>query len=158
MWMFQSKNLRRLILLCDSARWQATSAYPCTALIQTGISLQIFKSRLNCILTKCIFRLPNLVSENKWCGPKSIERSSGRENLESTSYDNTATKSAMNCQRKATLQSSAIESKHNHFNSSALQFLATACMHPSFLCPPWHDVSLCIHSIVEYSFQSQYLF
>jgi len=105
-----------------------------------------------------MFGPPKLVSENRLCGPYSIERSSERENLESSSYEKTATKSAINCQSKASLQFSAIESKHNHFNFSAPQFPGTTCMQPWFLCPPWHDVPLYIHTIVEYCFQPHYWF
>ena len=100
------------------------------------VSCQIFESRLNCFLTKCMFGPPKLVSENGLCGPNSIERSSEREYLESSSYEKTATKSAINCQSKASLQSSAIASKHNHFNFGAPQLHQTAFMQPSFLCPP----------------------
>jgi len=136
LWKVKSENLKRLILLSDSARWPATPAHPCTALTQRGPSSHIFESRLNCILTKCMFGLPKLVSENRLCGPNSIERSPERENLESSSYEKIATKSAINCQSKASLQSSAIESKHNLFNFGAPQFPGTACMQPSFLCLP----------------------
>jgi len=136
LWKLNSENLKRLILLSNSARWPATPTHPCTALTQRGLSSQIFESRLNCILTECMFGQPKLVSENRLWGPYSIERSSERENLESSRYEKTATKSAINCQSKASLQSSGIESKHNHFNFSAPQFPGTTCMQPSFLCPP----------------------
>jgi hypothetical protein len=66
-------------------RWPATPAHQCTTLTQRGLSYQIFESRLNCILTKCMFGLPKLVSENRLCGPNSIERTPERENLLSSS-------------------------------------------------------------------------
>ena len=69
-----------------------------------------------------MFGPPQLVFENRLCQLKSIERSSERENHESSSYEKTATKSAINCQSKASLQSSAIESKDNHFNFGTHQF------------------------------------
>ena len=75
-----------------------------------------------------------------------------RENLESSSYEKAAMKNAIHSQSQASMQSSAIESKYNHFNCSAPEFPLTAWMPPSFLCPPRHDVSLYIHIIVEYSF------
>jgi hypothetical protein len=150
--MLQSENLKRLILLSDSARWPATPVHPCTALTQWGQSSQIFESRHNCILTNCMFGPPELVFEKGLCGPKSIERHSERDNLESSSYEKTATNSAINCQSKASLQSSAVESKYNHFNFGAPQFPGTACMQLLFLCLLWHDVLLYIHTIVEYSF------
>jgi len=105
-----------------------------------------------------MFGPPKLVSENWLRGQNSIERSSERENLESSCYEKTATKSAINCQSKASLQFSAIESKHNHFNFGVPQFHGTACMQSSFLCPSRQDVSQYIHSIVAYSFQHRYLF
>jgi hypothetical protein len=135
LWKLKSENLKRLILLSDSARWPATPAHPCTALTQRGQSSQIFESRLNCILTKCMFGPPKLIFVNTLCGPISIERRSERENLESSSYEKTATKSAINCQSKVSLQSFAIESKQNHFNFGAPQFPETACIQLSFLCP-----------------------
>jgi len=51
-----------------------------------------------------------------------------RDNLESSSYEKTATNSAINCQSKPSLQSSAIESKHNNFNFGAPQFPGIAYM------------------------------
>jgi hypothetical protein len=113
-----------------------TSAHPCTALTQRVLCSQIFESRLNSIRTRCMFGLPKLVSENRFCGPKSIERSSERENRVCSSYGKTATKSAINCQSRVSLQSSAIGSKHNHFNFGAPQFPRTACIQPSFHCLP----------------------
>jgi hypothetical protein len=136
MWMLKSENLKRLILLHDSARWQTTPAHQCTTLTQRGLSSQIFESRLNCVLTKCMFRPPKLIPENRLCQLQSTQGSTKRDNLDSLSYEKTATKSAINCQSKASLQSSAIESKHNHFNFGAHQFPGTACQKPSFLCPP----------------------
>jgi len=160
LWKLKSENLKRLILLSHSTRWLASPALPCTALPQRGLCSQIFESRLNCILTKCMFGPPKLVSENRLCGPNSIKRSSERENLESSSYEKTATKSAINCQSQASLQSSAIESKHNYFYFGAPQFPGTACMQPSFCCPPWHDVSLaCNHySSAHHNMTSHYTF
>ena len=66
--------------------------------------------------------------------------------------------SAINCQSKPSLQSSAIEFKHNYFNFSAPEFPRTAHMQLSFLCPPWHEISLYIYTIVEYSFLPHYGF
>ena len=86
LWKLKSENLKRLILLSDSARWPATHAHPCTTLSQRGLSSQIFESRLNCILTECMFGPPKLVCENRLCGPNSIEKSSERENPESSRY------------------------------------------------------------------------
>jgi hypothetical protein len=60
-----------------------------------------------------------LVSENRLCEPISIKRSSERENLESSSYEKKATKSAINCQSKVSLQSTAMESKPNDLNFGA---------------------------------------
>ena len=134
--MVKSEDLKRQILLSDSARWPATPTHPCTALTQRSLSSHIFESRLNCILTQCMFGPQKLVSENRLCGPNSLERISVRENLQSLSYEKTAAKSAINCQSKASLQSSAIESKHNHFSFGAPQVPGTACMQPSFVCPP----------------------
>jgi hypothetical protein len=156
--MLKSENLKRLILLSVFARWPATPAHPCTALTQRGLRSQIVELRHTCILTKCMFRLPKSRSKNRLCEPKSIGRTSEREKCQCSSYKKTATKSAINCQSKASLQSSAIESKHNYFNFGVPQFPGTACMQPTFLCLPWHDVSLYIHTIVEYSFQPQYVF
>ena len=84
-----------------------------------GLSSQIFESRLTCILTKWMFWPPKLVSENRLYGPISIEGRSQKENLESSSYEKTAMKSAINCQSKESLQFSAIEFTHNHFNFGA---------------------------------------
>jgi len=142
LWKHKSENLKRLILLSDSARWPATPTNPCTALTQKGLSSPIFESRLNCILTQWMFVQAKLISENRLCQPKSIKRSSNREHLETSSYEKTATNSAIHCQSNASLQSSAIQSKHNHFNFGAPQFPGTACMQPLFLCPPRHEVSL----------------
>jgi len=158
LWKLKSENHKRRILLSDSTRWAATLAHPSTALTQRGLSFQIFESRLNCILTQCMFGQPKLVSKNRFYVTNSIQRSSERENPVRSSYEKTATKSAINCQSKPSLQSSAIESKHNHFNFGAPQFPGTSCMQLSSLCLPRHDVSLYIHTIVEYSFQPQYLF
>jgi hypothetical protein len=93
--MLKSENLKRLILLSNSARWPATPAHPYTALTHSGLSSQIVESRLNSIMTKCMFGPANLVSQNRLCGPKSIVRSTKRNNLESLSYEKTATKSAI---------------------------------------------------------------
>ena len=67
-------------------------------------------------------------------------------------------KSAISCQSKPRLQSSAIESKHNHFNFGAPQYPGTACMKQLFLSPQWDDVSLYIQTIEEHSFESEHLF
>jgi len=158
LWKLKSENLKWLILLSNSARWPATPTHQCTALTQTALSSQIFEPRLNGILTKCGFGRPKLVSEKRLCGLNSIETCSERVNVESLSYEKTVTKSATNCWSKPSLQSSAIESQHNHFNFGEPQFPGTACMQPSFLCLLWHDVSLYIHTILEYSFQPQLLF
>jgi hypothetical protein len=152
------RNLKTLILLSDSARWPATPAHPCNTLTQRGLSSQIFESIFNCILKKSLFGPPKLLSENRFCGLNSIGRSSERENPGSSSYEKIATKSAINCQSKQSLQFSPIEPKYNYFNFGAPQFSGTACMEPSFLCPPWLNVSLYIHTIAEYSFQPQNLF
>jgi len=55
------------------------------------------------------------------------------------------------------LQASAIQSDHNHLNFGAPQFPGAVCRQLSCLCQPWHDLSLWLHPIVEYSFQSQHL-
>jgi hypothetical protein len=83
-----------------------------------------------------MFGPPKLVFDNRLSGQNSIERSFERENFESSSYEKIAMQSVINCQSKASMQSSAIESKHNHFNFGAPQFPGTACMQPSFLGPP----------------------
>jgi len=111
-------------------------AHPCTSLTQRFLSSQCLDSRLNCILTRCMYGLPRLVSENRLCEPDSIENCSKRENLESLSYEKTSTKSAINCQSMASVQSSAIKSKHHQLNFRAPQFPETACLQSSFLCPP----------------------
>jgi len=66
--------------------------------------------------------------------------------------------SANNCQSKATLQSLAILSMQNHLNFSALQFMETAYMQTSFLCPLWEDVWEWIHTIIVHQSQSQQIF
>ena len=133
LWKLKSENLKRLILLSDSARWPATPAHPCTALTQRCLSCPIFNSRLNCILTKYMFGPPKLGFESRLAGLNSIERNSERENLECGSNKYTATKSAIHCQSKGSLQSPAIESQHNHFNFGVPQFPRTAWMQRSFL-------------------------
>jgi hypothetical protein len=102
-----------------------------------------------------MFGPAKILSKNRLCGPISIERISESENFESSSYAMTATKSAINCQSMQSLQSSGIESKHCYFNFGAPQFPRTASVQPWFLCPPWHDLPLYIHTTEEYSFQPQ---
>jgi len=101
---------RDWILLSDSAKWQATLTHPCTALTQRNLNSQIFESRTICVLNKCMIRAPKLISENKLHGPKSFERNCNRENVESSSYEETAMKSGINCQSKPSLQFSSIDS------------------------------------------------
>ena len=142
---WRARNSKDWFRSVDSARWPATPAHPCTALTQRGLSSRSIESRFNCFLTKCMIGLPKLISENRLCEPNSIKKSSKIENLESSSYEKTAMKSAINCQSEASLQSSAIESKHNHLNFSAPQFPGTACVKSSLLCLRW-DWSLTTHS------------
>jgi len=143
---WRARKLKRLILLSGLCKIAGNfPAHPCTSHTQRGLRSQSWDSRLNCILTQCMFGLPRLVSENRLCEPNSIETSSKRESLERWCSEQTARKSSINCQSKASLQSSAIESKHNHLNFGAPQFPGTACTQSSFLCPPW-DLRLTTHS------------
>ena len=143
LWKLKSENLKRLILLSDSARWPATPTHPCTTLTQRGLSSQIFESRLNCILTKCMFGPPKLVSENRVSGPKSKQRCSEEENLQSSSLreDSYEESNSLSEYGEPAILSHWVQA-YNHFNFGAPQFPGTACMQPSFLCPPWYDVSL----------------
>ena len=82
---------------------------------------------LNANLTRfwltCMFWLPKLISEKRLCGPISIKSEcSKRENRESSRLEKTASKSAINCQSKVCLQSSAIGSKQNYLNFGPPQF------------------------------------
>ena len=77
----ESEDIQRQILLNDSARWPATPTHPCTALIQTGLSPQLFGCRLTWIYTKCIFGRPKLISENRLCEIISIMSEVQRERI-----------------------------------------------------------------------------
>jgi len=85
------------------------------------------------------------------------ERSMKRENLQSSSYQKTALKSAINYQSKASLQFPAIESQHNHINIGAPHFRGTAPKQ-SFLWLQWDIMWLCIDTIVIYGYQPQHWF
>jgi len=157
-WKLHRENLKGLILLSNFPRFLATPAHTSTALTQRGLTSQIFEFRLNYFLPKGMIGPLELLSKNRSCGQNSIEGYSKRENPERSSYANTAMKSAINCQRKPSLQSSTIEYEHYDFKVGAPQFSRIECMQPSFLCLPWDDVSQYIHPIVEYSFQPQPVF
>jgi len=68
-------------LFSDSARWPATSAHPCIALTQRGLSSPCIECRFNLILTNCMFGQPNLISENRLCEPISIKSEVRRERI-----------------------------------------------------------------------------
>ena len=86
------------------------------------------------------------------------ERSSMRETLESSSGDKRSSKIAISCQSNVSRQYPVNESYRNHSIFSAPRFPTTACIQSSFLCQRWDDVSLYIHTVIAYSFQSQHLF
>jgi len=116
----RSDNPKRPILFNNSARWPATPTHPCTTLSLRGLVSEWFEYRLNSIQTNCLFQLAKPVSENSIMQTGFHQQwSLKRQNHESSSYGMTASKSTINCQSKASFQSPAIESKHNHFKFSA---------------------------------------
>ena len=120
--------------------------------------LNALNAPLSRVWLTCMFRPPQLVAEIESCEPISIMSDGWKwENLECSLSEKTASKSAIYSQSKASLQSAAIQSKHNHLNLGAPQFLELyACNYHS----PAHCKMASHHAFIpleHISFQSQQL-
>jgi len=91
-------------------------------LLNEAEGLNPFNADFTQFCLPCMFGPPKHGSDNRLCEPISIRCEVRRENLESSRSEKSALKSAINCQSIASLQSQAIESKHNHLNLGAPQF------------------------------------
>lgn len=155
LWKLKSENLKRLILLSDSARWPATPAHPCTTLTQRGLSSPIFESRLNCILTNCMFGPPKLISENRLFEPKSIERALRERILKAQ---------VMRRQLRRVQLTVRVRQACNPqpWNPSITISTSVHLNSPELLACNYYSSARCdmtshyTHTIVEYSFQPQY--
>jgi len=146
-------------MVCGSAGLLPPLAHACTVPTEKELRSQRIECWHNLILPKCILG-PQKRRIWIWIIWPYVHQQSSlkRHNVESSSEENMASKSAIKCQSITSWQSPAIKSKHNHLIFHTPQIPATACLHSSFLCPWCDDISLCIHTILAYHYQPQHAF
>lgn len=112
---------------------------PCSSRTKSGFIPDCFQGGPNCILTKCRFGPPKLVSQNRWCEQVSMKRVP-RDII--TSLGKTAWKIEVECQSLRTLQlQSSYQFQLNHSILSKVHIPRTASNYSSARCDMTsHDV------------------